>query len=45
MTYNIIPINDTEEHIEESICECYPEFVILDNGDMLIIHNAYDNRE
>jgi hypothetical protein len=41
----IIPINDIKEHDEEStICECNPE-VIFENGEMIIIHNAFDGRE
>ena len=42
---NIIPINDLKEHIEDSTCECNPKAEILENGDILIIHNSYDGRE
>lgn len=44
MNYHILPTNDIKEHTEETTCECEPRIEIV-NGDMLIIHNAYDNRE
>lgn len=45
MIWNILPMNDLKEHIEESTCECGPSVEILENGDMMIIHNSYDGRE
>jgi len=42
--YNILPINDLKEHIEDSTCECKPK-VIFENGEMIIVHNSYDGRE
>lgn len=45
MILHIIPIHDLKEHTEESTCECAPEIEILENGDIMIIHNAYDGRE
>ena len=45
MILHIVPINDLKEHTEESTCECGPEAEILENGDIMIIHNAYDGRE
>ena len=45
MTQHILPINDVKEHIEESTCECGPTLEILENGDMMFIHNSYDGRE
>jgi hypothetical protein len=44
MTLHIIPINDLQEHEEASTCDCCPSAEIID-GDMIIIHNAYDGRE
>lgn len=41
---NIIPLNDLEEHIEFSICNCHPN-IIFENGEMIIVHNSFDNRE
>jgi hypothetical protein len=41
---NILPINDLKEHIEESTCECHPS-LIIENGEMIFIHNSYDGRE
>lgn len=42
---NIIPIDDIKEHIEDSTCQCYPTVEILENGEIMIIHNSYDGRE
>lgn len=44
MSFNILPINDIKEHSEDSTCECKPK-IIYENGEMIIIHNAYDGRE
>ena len=41
---NVTPINDSEEHTEDSLCKCKPT-VITENGSMIIIHNAFDKRE
>jgi hypothetical protein len=41
----ILPTNDIKEHDEEStVCECSPK-VIFENGEMIIVHNAFDGRE
>lgn len=42
---NIIPIDDIKEHIEDSTCHCFPMVEILENGEIMIIHNSYDGRE
>ena len=45
MIWNIVPINDIKEHLEDSaLCECNPT-IIFENGDMIITHNSYDHRE
>lgn len=41
---HILPVNDIEEHTEESTCKCGPQ-VIFENGEMIIIHNSFDGRE
>lgn len=41
---NILPIDDVIKHFEGSTCECCPE-VIFEEGEIIIIHNALDNRE
>lgn len=41
---NILPRNDLKEHEESTTCDCEPK-VIFENGEMIIIHNAYDGRE
>jgi hypothetical protein len=43
--WHILPIDDLEEHLEKSICKCSPKSEILENGDILIIHNSFDQRE
>ena len=42
---HVTPINDLKEHSEDSTCECNPKCEILENGEILIIHNSYDGRE
>ena len=41
---NIIPLNDLKEHIEDSTCNCRPS-LIVENGEMIIVHNSFDGRE
>ncbi len=42
---HIYPLQDLEEHnLEDSTCKCNPE-VKVENGSILVIHNAFDNRE
>ena len=41
---NVIPINDLKEHTENSTCECEPK-VIIENGEMIVVHNSFDRRE
>lgn len=41
---HVVPSNDIEEHILKANCPCCP--VIEDySGCLLIVHNAYDQRE
>ena len=42
---HVTPINDLKGHSEDSTCECNPKCEILENGEILIIHNSYDGRE
>lgn len=44
-TYHVMPINDLEEHTEETTCACMPSVTFLENGNMLVVHNSYDGRE
>ena len=43
MAINIVPINDIEEHIEDTTCWCVPE-IIEESGTIIIKHNAFDGR-
>ena len=40
----IIPINDSMKHVEESTCHCFPSLLIED-GEMILVHNSFDGRE
>ena len=40
---NIIPLNDTEQHIESEDCWCQPKLQQEDKA-LLIIHDAADGR-
>ena len=44
MNYHVLPIDDLKEHTEDTVCECHPK-VIFENGNMIIVHNAFDKRE
>lgn len=43
--WHLLPIDDLEEHEEESTCKCLPKSEILENGDIMLIHNSFDKRE
>lgn len=40
---NIIPIDDLEEHKNNSTCKCNPK-VIFENGEIILVHYAFDKR-
>jgi len=42
---NILPVNDIKHHVENSTCECKPKIEILEDGEIMVVHNAWDNRE
>lgn len=44
MALHILPINDLKKHEESSTCECSPS-LIMENGEMLLVHNSHDGRE
>lgn len=45
--HHVSPTNDSREHDTENggQCECEPRVEFLENGDTLVIHNAWDGRE
>lgn len=45
MPWHILPINDTYEHEELSNCHCQPDCEILENGELMVIHTAFDGRK
>jgi len=44
MAIHIYPLDDLKEHVLESTCECQPT-VIIENGELIVCHNAFDGRE
>jgi hypothetical protein len=44
MNWHVTPNNDLEPHEESTTCKCEPRIEHI-NGDMVIIHNAFDGRE
>lgn len=44
MAIHIIPLNDDEEHTEDSTCKCEPT-MFEEEGDMIFVHNSFDGRE
>ena len=44
---HVYPVNDARPHDTESgaTCDCGPVLKILENGDSLVVHNAWDGRE
>lgn len=43
--WHVLPINDLGTHEESTVCKCEPKLEILENGDMMVTHNAFDGRE
>lgn len=41
---NVLPVNDLKEHTEDSTCDCKPTIEEV-NGQIIVVHNAYDGRE
>jgi uncharacterized protein YlzI (FlbEa/FlbD family) len=41
---NIIPVDDTDEHIEDMTCHCDPT-IKIENGEITVVHNSFDLRE
>lgn len=41
---NILPINDLQEHVEDTTCSCNPS-IIEESGELTVIHNSFDGRE
>lgn len=43
-TFQVLPINDSEEHTEDSTCKCNPSVEVAQMG-IIIRHNSFDGRE
>lgn len=42
---HILPRNDIAKHSKTIYCSCKPEYIGIENGFKIIIHNAFDARE
>lgn len=45
MATHILPINDIKPHEEATTCKCKPTVEILQDGEMMVVHNSFDGRE
>ena len=46
MIQHVYPVKDVFPHkLDGFPCECIPEFETDEQGNILIIHNAYDGRD
>lgn len=43
--WHILPIGDSDEHEESSMCKCKPTVKEEEGGGILIVHNSFDGRE
>lgn len=43
MTWHITPTDDLEPHEESTTCKCEPK-VLHENGNMIVVHMAFDGR-
>lgn len=44
MVFHVTPIDDIEPHEEATTCKCEPRVEHV-NGNMVVVHNAFDGRE
>ena len=42
---SVMPINDTYEHIESTMCLCKPKIIIGKDMEEILVHNSFDGRE
>jgi hypothetical protein len=45
MIIHIVPILDVCSHNEQTTCDCHPSVEFTEDGDMIVIHNAFDGRD
>ena len=41
---HILPVGDIKPHEESTTCHCQPK-VIMESGEMIVVHSAFDGRE
>lgn len=41
---NTLPVGDIKPHVEDASCPCKPRVEVI-GANLMIIHNAWDNRE
>ena len=44
MAIHAYPVNDLQEHSDESTCQCNPN-VTIQHGEMVVCHNFFDGGE
>lgn len=45
-TYHVYPVDDLVEHdLDSQDCACNPRIEVQPNGNIVVIHNAWDGRE
>lgn len=42
---HVLPIDDSNYHIEDFKCHCNPKIEELENGNCIVTHNSFDGRE
>ena len=43
--WHVTPINDLKDHQDSMECWCNPKIQIMENGGVVVTHNALDMRE
>lgn len=42
MTWHVLPAIGINDHHESSTCKCDPAVIVLDTGDLMIVHQPFD---
>lgn len=43
--WHVFPETDTNYHIDNSTCHCAPSVQVLENGDLMVVHNAFSETD
>ena len=41
----VLPLGEETFHLWDNTCRCCPKISLVDNGKILMVHQAYDERE